>query len=121
MTGQQSPNSSSKAVRERARELRKKMTPAERILWVKLRNRQLRGLKFRRQHPIGRLIVDFYCPAHRLIIELDGGIHEKRFEEDQERDQWLAARDYHVIRVTNQEVKSDLETVLQRITDICFP
>jgi very-short-patch-repair endonuclease len=97
------------------------MTPAELVLWGKLRNRQLKGLKFRRQHPIGRLIVDFYCPAYRLVVEVDGGIHEKQLAEDQERDQWLTEPGYQVIRVTNKEVERDLETVLQRITELCQP
>lgn len=58
------------------------MTPAEQALWAKLRARQINSLKFRRQHPIGRFIVDFYCAQHRLIIEIDGPIHQKRAESD---------------------------------------
>jgi very-short-patch-repair endonuclease len=59
------------------------MTPAEQILWDRLRGRRFQGLKFRRQHPLGRFIVDFYCAEHRLVIELDGGIHRHQQEYDQ--------------------------------------
>ena len=59
-------------VQQRARELRREQSPIERKLWAQLRRKQLHGLKFRRQHPIGRFIVDFYCPAHKLIVEIDG-------------------------------------------------
>ena len=62
-------------VQQNAKELRQSLTPAERILWERLRDRRLSSLKFRRQHPIGAFIVDFYCPAARLVIEIDGGIH----------------------------------------------
>jgi very-short-patch-repair endonuclease len=65
-----------KEIKARARELRKVMTPAEKMLWQQLRGRGLNGLKFRRQHPLGNLIVDFYCAEHRLVIEVDGGIHD---------------------------------------------
>ena len=58
----------------RARELRKDMTPAEKMLWARLRNRQLSDLKFRRQHPIGPFVADFYCARHSLVVEIDGEI-----------------------------------------------
>lgn len=69
----------------RARELRKQTTPAEKILWEQLRNRRLNGIKFRRQHPLGKYIVDFYSPAHRLVIEIDGEFHRYQVDQDQAR------------------------------------
>jgi very-short-patch-repair endonuclease len=75
----------SRSIQEQARQLRKEMTPAEQILWDRLRGRRFQGLKFRRQHPLGRFIVDFYCAEHRLVIELDGGIHRHQQEYDQAR------------------------------------
>lgn len=75
----------SQAIQEQARQLRREMTPAERVLWDRLRNRRFLGLKFRRQHPLGRFIADFYCAEHRLVIELDGDVHLARREYDQAR------------------------------------
>ena len=66
------PVYTSRELRIRVRQLRKQATPAEKILWKHLRNRRLNGIKFRRQHPLGRYIVDFYCPTHRLVVEIDG-------------------------------------------------
>ena len=71
----------------RARQLRQEQTPAELHLWERLRDRQFHGFKFRRQHAVGRFIVDFYCPTRRLIIELDGLIHNQQIEHDLERTQ----------------------------------
>jgi very-short-patch-repair endonuclease len=67
-------------LQQRAKELRQHMTPAERILWERLRDRRLAGIKFRRQHSIDACIVDFYCAAARLVIEIDGGIHRQKAE-----------------------------------------
>ena len=64
------------AMQDRARRMRKSPTPSEDILWQALRNRQIHGLKFLRQHPIGPTIVDFYCHEKRLAVEVDGGIHQ---------------------------------------------
>ena len=74
------------ALDQRARELRRKATPAEAILWEALRAGRLDGLKFRRQHAIGRFILDFYCATHRLCVEVDGEVHEKQRERDMARD-----------------------------------
>lgn len=94
-------------------------TQAEQILWKNLRHRRLRGLKFRRQHPIGPYIVDFYCTQHRLIVELDGGMHEMQKEQDRQRSSQLAAYGYRILRIKNHEVESDLESVLARIAEAC--
>ncbi len=103
--------------RQRAKELRREMTPAENILWQRLRRNQLKGFHFRRQQVIDGFIVDFYCHASSLIVEVDGGIHEMLIEEDAERDAHLISRGFHIMRVTNEEVMNDIEDVLQKILE----
>ena len=103
----------------RAKELRKAQTPAEQALWARLRNRGLGGLKFRRQHPIGPLIADFYCAQHRLVIEVDGGVHAGQKEQDAQRTAQLTAYGYRVLRVSNQAVETNLEEVLHKIAAAC--
>ena len=103
----------------RARELRVQATGAEKILWEHLRNRRLNGIKFRRQHPLGPYIVDFYCPAHRLVVEIDGGLHSYQEEHDQARTQELEDYGYKVIRFWNYEVEQNLDTVLDTIVEKC--
>ncbi|WP_071590732.1 endonuclease domain-containing protein [Synechococcus sp. PCC 7336] len=98
-----------------AKQLRKKLTPAEACLWQALRNRQLRGLRFRRQHPIDRFIADFYCPACKLAIEVDGAVHDDRTEVDAARTQAMEAYGCRVIRFANQQVLNDLDAVLDAI------
>ena len=85
-------------VQQRARELRQEMTPAEKILWDRLRSRRLNGLKFRRQQPLGPYIVDYYCPEFRLGIEIDGDIHDYQVQDDLERTRCLETQCYEVIR-----------------------
>lgn len=84
-------------IQRRAKELRRNQTPTERKLWAKLRGKQLCGLKFRRQHPIGRYIVDFCCLARKLVIEIDGDSHAFQVEYDRERTAYLEEREYTVI------------------------
>jgi very-short-patch-repair endonuclease len=98
-----------------ARQLRHRLTPAETKLWQALKNRQLGNLRWRCQHPIGRFIVDFYCPACRLIIEVDGGIHQQQQDYDLARTEHLQEYGYTVIRFSNEAVESNLETVLATI------
>ena len=102
-------------LQERARELRRETTPAERLLWARLRNRQLQGRKFRRQHPLGRFVVDFCCPAERLVVEVDGEVHEGQEEEDEARTAVLESYGYTVLRFPNQAVIQDVEGVLKAI------
>jgi very-short-patch-repair endonuclease len=85
---------------DRARYLRKNMTQTEWRLWQRLSGRQLGGWKFRRQHPVGKYIVDFYCPAARLVIELDGSSHDDgtAFDYGQGRQAWLESQGYRVLR-----------------------
>ncbi len=103
----------------RAQELRQPQTPAESRLWSRLRNRQLGGFKFRRQHPIGRLIVDFYCAACRLVIEIDGDSHEEQVEYDLARTEWLNDQGYRVIRFSNRDVYHHIDAVLKAILSEC--
>ncbi len=102
---------------ERARNLRKTMSDGERKLWRALRAKQIEGLRFRRQHPIGRYIVDFVCLERRLIVEVDGGHHteDEQIACDALRDQWLAAEGYRVMRVPNAEVFSNIAGVVDTI------
>jgi very-short-patch-repair endonuclease len=104
------------AVRDRARELRHPQTAAEATLWRALRARSL-GYKFRRQHPIDRFIVDFYCAHARLCIEIDGGSH---FEPEQQahdaaRTEYLEGQGYQVLRFTNDEVRYNPDAVASAI------
>lgn len=105
--------------RERRRELRSNATPAEKTLWSYLRKSELGGRKFRRQHGAGAFILDFYCPAERLAIELDGQSHisSDAQEYDKERDAYLEASRIRVLRFRNDEVFSDIQSVLKRIQD----
>jgi very-short-patch-repair endonuclease len=105
----------SRAVRTRAKELRKEQTEAERMLWRVLRARSVNGLKFRRQHPLDGFVLDFFCPEVRLCVELDGGIHDAQQERDAERTAQLEARGLRVIRFRNEEVEDDMPSVLRRI------
>jgi len=102
-----------------ARELRQPQTPAEAKLWACLSSRQVGGFKFRRQHPIDRFIVDFYCPACRLVIEIDGDTHAEQVEYDQARTSWLSEQGYHVIRFSNREVVQHLDEVIEVILGEC--
>ena len=102
-------------VQEAARALRKTKTPAEGVLWRALRGKALGGVKFRRQHPVGRFILDFYAPSHHLVIELDGGIHDGNEDADRARTTALEQYGYHVIRFANEEVIQDLPSVLSEI------
>jgi len=103
------------------RELRSQQTPAEEALWSVLRNRQFNDLKFRRQHPLGRYIADFYCAEKRLVVELDGAVHQKPEQQtyDQIRNEELEARDLTVLRISNSEVEENLEGVLAKILTGC--
>ena len=107
------------SIRSRAKELRKQATPAEKIMWEHLRDRRLHGLKFRRQHPLGTFIVDFYCPDHRLVVEIDGEIHRYQETDDQVRTDQLEEKGYKVIRFWNFEVEQNLDTVLDTIAENC--
>ncbi|HNQ01637.1 MAG TPA: DUF559 domain-containing protein [Syntrophales bacterium] len=96
-----------------ARNLRKRQTRAEELLWRNLRARQLDYAKFRRQVPIGDYIVDFISFEKKIVIELDGGQHAETAARDAERDAWLRGRGYNVLRFWDNEVFQNLEGVLE--------
>jgi very-short-patch-repair endonuclease/type I restriction-modification system DNA methylase subunit len=100
---------------EVARQFRKEPTPSEAILWQALRRQQVDGRKFRRQQPIGRFVVDFFCTSERLIVEVDGGIHESQKALDEQRQQLLESLGLRFVRVRSEQVESDLAEVLDLI------
>ena len=106
---------SSQNLRNKARNLRRQQTDVETKLWMRLRDRQLCGAKFRRQHPIGPYIVDFCCPDRGLIVELDGGQHAEKVSADQVRTDFLEADGYHVVRFWNHQVQDQMEAILEEI------
>ena len=101
----------------KAQFLRRNETKAEKLLWEKLRNNQLEGLKFRRQHPVNIYIADFYCHKFKLIIELDGDYHnqEEQKQKDEVRTEVLGLNDLKIIRFKNEEVEQDINQVLTTI------
>ena len=105
------------------RQLRRNQTDAEKLLWYSLRHRQLCGLKFRRQYPVGSYVLDFYCYEYRLCIELDGGQHYESagIQHDTQRQAFLASRSVHTLRFSHREVLQDLEGVLLQIVEAIKP
>lgn len=105
-----------------AQHLRENMTDAELLLWEKLKGNKFHGLKFRRQHPIHKYIADFYCHKLKLIIEIDGGYHQKedQIEYDAKRTDDLIFNDIRVIRFSNEDVKNDIKKVLTEIEKVTF-
>ena len=99
-----------------AKELRKNMTSAENALWLYLKG-GIEGLKFRRQHPIGVYIADFYCHRVKLVIEVDGSIHKEKeiIDFDQARQKELEEIGYTDIRFTNEQIKTEMEDVLKEV------
>ena len=98
-----------------AKTLRANQTEAEQRLWYHLRAHRFMALKFKRQKPMGRFIVDFVCVERQLIIEIDGGQHAEQSEYDRHRDVWLRSQGYTVLRFWNHEVMHQLEGVLEQI------
>ena len=98
-----------------ARALRIEQTAAEERLWDALRNRQLNGLKVRRQHPVGPYVLDFCIPSLRLAIELDGPVHDDQRDADAAREAWLRQSGYDLLRFPNEAVFGDLPSVLEAI------
>ena len=100
-----------------AAELRKNMTPAEKVLWERIRNRQVSGYRFRRQHPIYEMVVDFFCYEAMLVIEVDGSVHEDSYqaERDVERTKILDGFGLKEIRFKNAEVMNNIDDVIRQI------
>ena len=109
---------SQKKITKLARGLRKSHTDTELLLWKYLRTRQMEGVKFRRQQPIGKYVVDFVSFEKRVVIEVDGGQHSE--EVDKERDQWLNNEGFKVLRFWNNEVLKNTEGVFEVIRDRCL-
>lgn len=108
------PKRTTPKTQQRAIELRKELTPAERKLWSKIRNDQL-GVNFRRQHAIGAFIPDFVCIEKKLVIELDGSQHLEQEEYDKERTIYLESQGYKVIRFWNNDVMKNIDGVILTI------
>jgi len=103
----------------RARGLRQTGTPPEQLLWLALRNGQIGGMKFRRQHPLGPYVVDFFCHGVKLIVELDGMSHDDKAAQDDARNKYLEREGYQILRVTNEDVMHDLDAVTRKIAQLC--
>ncbi len=106
-----------KAKLERAKELRREMTPAEKLLWQEVRANKL-GVRFRRQQVIQGFIVDFYCHQAGLVIEVDGDVHDLQKEEDERREKVLSEMGLKVVRFGNDEVVRDLSAVVGKIREL---
>jgi very-short-patch-repair endonuclease len=102
-------------IRHFSRSLRKNPTDAEKKLWAHLRRKQIGGRRFRRQHPLGRYIVDFVCLEAKLIVEINGGQHAESVHDDAQRTQWLQRQRFRVARFWNIEVLGETESVLTEI------
>ena len=109
-----------KPLHNTAKNLRKRLTDAERLLWNHLRAKQIEGVKFRRQEPIDNYIVDFVCFENRLIIEVDGGQHAIEKEKDFERGSYLKKNGFRILRFWNNEVFTNIDGVLDIIRVNCL-
>lgn len=112
------------SLKVKSRRLRKNMTKAERILWQQLRSHRLKGIPFRRQHPVAnRYILDFYCPQYKLGIEVDGSIHENSDIQanDELRTKILAAKGIRIIRFTNDTIINNIDEVITKLASILKP
>ena len=106
-----------------ARQLRGQLTDTEQVLWSALRDSRLYGIKFRRQHPFGPYVLDFFCVKAQLVVELDGGIHDRpeQRDYDDERNAYLEANGLHVLLFRNEDVTDRLDEVVTRILKAASP
>ena len=109
------PTFPTKAARDLSTVLRNNTTPPEQVLWSRLKNRMLGGVKFRRQHPIGSFVADFYCDEIKLVVEVDSSYHDGRKEHDANRDIWMNSQSITVLRVMASELAKNEEGVLTEI------
>jgi ATP-dependent DNA helicase RecQ len=109
----------SKHMIDRARELRRDETPPEDLLWLALRNGQIGGMKFRRQHPIGPYVVDFFCHSAKLVVEVDGMSHDDKLAQDAAKSKFVESQGLRLLRVTNEDVMRDLDAVTRAIAQLC--
>lgn len=119
--GQKGESKMQSILQQRARQLRKEMTIAEKKLWSRLRRQQLGGLRLRRQVSFDRYIVDFVCFEPKIIIELDGSQHATQVAYDNQRTKYLESLGYNVLRFWNNEISDQMENVLQTIWNVCIP
>jgi very-short-patch-repair endonuclease len=105
-------------IKSKARDLRKNLTESEKILWSYIRKRQLHGMHFRRQHPYGIYILDFFCFEANLVIEIDGMIHLKHRDYDIERTKYLESSGLKVIRFNNKDIENRIDWVLSKINSL---
>ena len=103
---------------DRSRNLRKKTTPQEIIFWSRIKNRKFKNLKFRRQYPLGKYILDFICLDKKLIIELDGWQHSEQESYDMERTKYLEKLGFRVVRIWNGEINTNLEGVFLKLEEL---
>jgi very-short-patch-repair endonuclease len=103
----------------KAKELRKNMTLAEKILWQRLRRKEIMGVRIRRQHPMSKFIADFYCHQAKLVIEVDGPYHNEEEQKNYDEGRYKELKEFgiEIIRFTNEEVESDIEAVLEKIRE----
>jgi very-short-patch-repair endonuclease len=108
-----------KLITQTAKELRQRQTEAEEMLWGRLRRKQLSGVKFRRQEPIGNYIVDFVSFTKKLVIEIDGSPHttKETRNNDRQRTIWLQSQDFRILRFWNSDILNDIERVLGKIKE----
>jgi len=102
-------------IKGKAKELRLNMTKSEKILWERLKKRQLCGMHFRRQHPYGIYIIDFFCDKANLAVEVDGDIHLFTSKYDGEKTRYLEAAGLKVLRIKNEEVETEIDNVIEKI------
>jgi very-short-patch-repair endonuclease len=102
-----------------ARRLRRQLTEAEQSLWDALRDNRLQGIKFRRQHPFGPYVLDFFCVNAQLVVELDGSVHDQpeQKEYDHDRTEYLETHGLRVLRFRNEEVADRLDEVVRKILE----
>jgi len=107
----------------KARRLRSPLTGSEQVLWEALRDSRLQGIKFRRQHPFGPYVLDFFCVKAQLAVELDGGVHDQpeQKEYDHERTAYLEEQELQVLRFRNEEIEDKLEDVKRKILEAASP
>ena len=103
-----------------AKTLRKNTTRSERLLWKNLRAKQMQGIKFRRQEPIGHYVVDFVCFEKQVMVEVDGSQHMAEAARDKERERWLEEQGFRILRFWNNEVLRNLQGVLEIIRLNCL-
>ena len=117
MRGQ--PKNKDPQLKQWSRELRRPKNMAEAMLWRELRGRKLSHFKFRRQHVLGPYIVDFYCAAAQLVVELDGETHRTKQVYDRQRQAWLEGQGLSVIRCPNEDVYENLDGLMEVIWQVC--